>query len=189
MHAPRCGVILLALALGACAGGQGSRRVWSDDEPAVVSEPAAPVPSSPAQPVPPPGDAPAVDAMPAYPRSAEEISGAAVTALMRQARAALGTGRPDQAAAALERALRIEPRNYFVWSMLGQAYLAQNNFGQASNIAGKSNALARGNVYVELENWRTIAAARRGLGDAAGAEAASRQVRELEQWLYARSPR
>src|SRR3546814_20444286 len=68
-------------------------------------------------------------------------------------------GQPDQAAGTLERALRIEPRNYFVWSALAQAYLAQKNYAQAESMAQKSNALARGNVYVALENWKTISAA------------------------------
>ena len=53
-----------------------------------------------------------------------------------------------------------EPEQHaFVWSLLGEAYLAQDNFAQADSVAAKSNALARGNAYAELNNWRTIAAA------------------------------
>lgn len=180
-----CGLICLVAALGACTTSRSTHRVWPPDEPAVVGAPVAPPPGSAPEPLFP--DAGAADALPQYPRSAEEISGAAVTSLMRQARSALSTGQPDQAAAALERALRIEPRNYFVWSMLGQSYLAQNNYAQADSVARKSNALARGNVYAEVMNWRTIAAARAGLGDGMGAQAANARVLELEQWLYARS--
>ncbi|MFP5304266.1 MAG: tetratricopeptide repeat protein [Gammaproteobacteria bacterium] len=176
---------LLAAAVGGCATSQGTRRVWPPDEQGVVGRPAPPVSEPVPQPVL-PGLA-GEDARPEYPRTPDEVSSAAVTALMRQARAALDSGKPDQASAALERALRIEPRNYFVWSMLGQVYLAQNNYSQAASVADKSNALARGNVYVELENWRTIAAARRATGDAAGAEMAQARVADLERWLYARS--
>lgn len=178
-------VALLALALVACSTSQGTRQSWPQDEPGIVVAPAPPPPQAEPQPALPEGGA---QGLPQYPRSAEDISGAAVTALMRQARTALDGGRPDQAAAALERAVRIEPRNYFVWSLLAQTYLAQNNAAQAASIAAKSNALARGNVYVERVNWRTIATARQALGDAAGAQAASLRADELERWLYAQSP-
>lgn len=178
-------VLLLAAAAGGCASSQGTHRVWPKDEQGVIGRPAPPVSPPVPQPVL-PGVA-GEEALPEYPRTADEVSSAAVTALMRQARAALDSGKPDQAAATLERALRIEPRNYFVWSMLGQVYLAQSNYSQAASVADKSNALARGNVYVELENWRTIAAARRASGDAAGAEMAQARVADLERWLYAPS--
>ena len=90
-------------------------------------------------------------------------------------------GEPDRAAASLERALRIEPRNYFVWSMLSQIYLDQRQYEQAEAVAGKSNSLARGNFYIELENWKTIAKARDALGDAVGALQAQSKVDELQR--------
>lgn len=189
LRCPMPAVLVLgsALALSACGTTQGQRKVWPYDEPPVVGEPVQPPAAGAPQPV--PSDRGQAGAqVPDYPRSAEEVSGAAVTALMRQARTALDAGRPDQSAAALERALRIEPRNSFVWSMLGQAYLAQHNYAQAESVARKSNALARGNVYVELENWRTIAVARRAQEDLPGADAAAARVVELEQWLYAHPP-
>ena len=171
---------MAAAGLSACAGSQGTHRVWTPDEPAIVGQPVAtPPPSAPVRPLPPPG----ISDAPGQPQRAEDLSGAAVTALMRQARAALDAGEPQQAASVLERALRIEQRNYFVWSMLGQAYLAQADFARADSVAAKSNALARGNAYAELSNWQTIAAAREGLGDAAGAAAARQRVGELEAWL------
>ncbi len=172
---------MATLLLAGCAGSQGTHRIWTESEPAVVGSPAPSTPQATPAPViaqPPPEVR--------RPQTAEEISGAAVTALMRQARASLDAGRPEQAAASLERALRIESRNYFVWSMLGQAYLAQRNYGQADSVAAKSNSLARGNAYAELENWRTIAAARDAMGDAEGAQLARQRVTELERWVYAR---
>lgn len=176
--------------LSGCVAPSGKRRVWPETEPTVPVRPTQTPTARPLErgpiieqaPQPTPRPAPAV------PRSAEEISGAAVTSLMRQARGSLSAGQPAQAASALERALRIEPRNYFVWSMLAKTYLAQNNYTQADSVAGKSNALARGNVYVELENWRTIAAARHALGDVAGAEDARARAEDLERSLAESAP-
>ena len=75
-----------------------------------------------------------------------------------------------------------------MWSALGQSYLAQKNYSQAESVAQKSNVLARGNVWVELENWRTIAAARAASGNAIGALQAQARVDELTQWLGAAAP-
>jgi tetratricopeptide (TPR) repeat protein len=171
-------ILLPVLLLSACAGSQGTHRIWTEDRPGVVGAPVESAPRPEAEPLPQSREI-------VQPPTAADISGAAVTSLMRQARVALDGGRPEQAAAALERALRIEPRNYFVWAMLGQTYLAQQNYEQADSVAAKSNALARGNGYAELQNWRTIAEARSAMGDAAGAGAAAQRVRELEQRLAA----
>nr|WP_240954221.1 tetratricopeptide repeat protein [Solimonas marina] len=107
---------------------------------------------------------------------------------MKKANEYRAAGQPDQAAGVLERALRIEPRNYFVWSALGQAYLAQKNYAQAESVAQKSTALARGNYYVALENWKTIQAARMARGDAAGAALAGAQVASLQAQISGGTP-
>ncbi len=120
---------------------------------------------------------------PSFPKSAEEISGQAVVSLMRQSNEARSEGKWDLAASLLERAQRIEPRNYFVWSALAKVYLGQDQLDQAISVAGKSNSLARGNVYVELENWKTIAQARRANGDSIGALQAEARVDEIERLL------
>ncbi len=182
------------MCLAACAASEGQHRVWGDDDSGVLVLPPGSTPppkTSGRDQSAEPGAVPPVEAgaiLPAYPR-AEDISGAAVTSLMRQARAALDAGQPAQAAAPLERALRIEPRNYFVWSLLAKSYLAQKNYSQADNIAGKSNALARGNIYVEIENWTTISAARAAMGDAAGADVAQQRLAALQQRLNGAPPR
>lgn len=119
------------------------------------------------------------------PKTAEQISGGAVTSLMKQAREYRNAGQPAKAAGVLERALRIEPRNYFAWSALGQAYLEQKNYTQAESMALRSNALARGNAYAEVENWKTIAAARQARGDTAGAAQAQTQIEMLQARLSA----
>ncbi|MDM4770076.1 tetratricopeptide repeat protein [Solimonas sp. SE-A11] len=143
--------------------------------------PAAPemVPQEPIVVTPPP---------PSAPRSAEAVSGQAVTSLVRQARSQRAAGQPQQAQASLERALRIEPRNYFVWSAMAQAYLDQKNYDQAESVAQKSNSLARGNVYAELENWKTIRAARAARGDASGAQAAQDRVAALQAAVAGAAP-
>ena len=120
---------------------------------------------------------------PSYPRKAAEISGQAVVTLMRQASEASAAGQYELAASHLERAQRIEPRNYFVWSALAKVYLNQDEFDQAISVAGKSNSLARGNVYVELENWKIIAAAREARGDSIGALQAQARADEIERLL------
>jgi tetratricopeptide (TPR) repeat protein len=121
--------------------------------------------------------------LPSFPKTAEEISGQAVVSLMKQARQERSQNLFDRAAEDLERAIRIEPRNYFVWSMLAQVYLDQQNYDQAVNVAGKSNSLARGNVYVELENWKTISAARTAQGDSIGALQAQSKVDEIQRQI------
>ncbi|WP_169577538.1 tetratricopeptide repeat protein [Sinimarinibacterium sp. CAU 1509] len=172
-------IVAATMALAACATTRGDKQIWPYPEPPIVSYPA------PASEAPSNSNVGVGAPVVTPPQTAEAVSGEAVTALMRQARAALDAGHPDQAASSLERAIRIEPRNAFVWSLLGKTYLAQDNFVQAENVCSKSNALARGNPYVQLDNWRTIRAARAARGDGAGAAEAARQVDALEQSLSA----
>jgi len=178
-------IVSLALVLAACQTTRGTHKVYPPDSgPQGQPLPTTPAPTQPVEPVAPPPE-PAPKPLPDYPKTAEQISGSAVTALMKQARTAMKSGQPDRAAGSLERALRIEPRNYFVWSALGQAYLGQKNYLQAESVAQKSNALARGNIYVNIENWKTIAAARQARGDEAGAAEATAQLEALQAQLSA----
>lgn len=118
-----------------------------------------------------------------FAKSAEEVSGAAVINLLNQARGDMAAGRTDKAVASLETALQIEKRNPFVWQQLAVANLYRNQLEDAEIVAQRSNSFARGNPYVEIQNWRTIAAARRGRGDKAGAEQAQEKVRELQDQI------
>ncbi len=179
-------VSVLALLLAACQTTSGTHKIYPgsggpDGKPLSVPPPVQGQPYRPQEVLPPPATAPSP------PKTAEQISGAAVTSLMKSARQYRQASKPEQAAGALERALRIEPRNYFVWSALGQAYLAQKNYAQAESMAQKSTALARGNAYVAVENWKTIAAARQARGDAAGAAEAAAQLAALQAQLGAAS--
>lgn len=121
--------------------------------------------------------------LPNYPKTADAISGPAVLSLMRSAQSARAAGQYGQAAGSLERALRIEPRNYFVWSTLADTYLRQKNYDQAISVAQKSNSLGRGNVYVEQENWRVIRDARTAAGNPSGAADAQARMDAIAQLL------
>jgi len=118
--------------------------------PAPVSEPASvPVPAPPAV-----------------------IENPAVASLMVGARADTAAGRLTNAAASLERALRLEPRNPRLWQELARVRLLQGDYAQAESVAARSNSWAGGDSRLRAENWRLIAQAREARGDAAGARAA-----------------
>ena len=84
-----------------------------------------------------------------------------------------------EAGAALERALRVEPRNAGIWHDLAQIRLHQGQYQQAESLAGKSNNLASGNRTLQSRNWKVIASARKASGNAAGAEEAEAQAAQL----------
>jgi predicted Zn-dependent protease len=97
---------------------------------------------------------------------------AAIASLVTSARSDAAAGRLTNAAASLERALRIEPRNPRLWQELAQVRLRQGDYMQAENTAARSNSWAGGDSRMRAENWRLIAQAREARGDAAGARAA-----------------
>jgi len=112
---------------------------------------------------PPPGTAPA-------PAPATETI--AIASLLDGARADTAAGRLANAAATLERALRIEPRNPRLWQELARVRLKQGDYAQAESTAARSNSWAVGDSGLRAENWRLIAHAREARGDAEGARAA-----------------
>jgi predicted Zn-dependent protease len=106
------------------------------------------------------------------PAPAPYIENAAVASLVAGARADTAAGRLVHAAASLERALRIEPRNPRLWQELARVRLKQGDYAQAESVAARSNSWAGGDGRLRAENWRLIAQAREARGDAAGARAA-----------------
>ena len=70
----------------------------------------------------------------------------ASSALVTQARTSLAAGDTRQAAATLERALRIEPDNPYLWIELGTVRLAEGNRQQARALALKAQRLAGNNA-------------------------------------------
>lgn len=98
---------------------------------------------------------------------------------METARADVAAGRLANAAAALERALRIEPRNPRLWQELARVRLKQGQYPQAESIAARSNSWAGSDNALRGENWRLIAQARDARGDAEGARQASEQAERM----------
>ena len=117
----------------------------------------------------------------APPQRAEAVSSPAVMSLMGRADTLAGSGHMDDAAATLERALDLEPRNAFIYQRLAAVRLAQGQADQAEQLAQKSNSVAGDNPFVEANNWKLIAEARKTAGDAKGASAASSKAVNYER--------
>jgi tetratricopeptide (TPR) repeat protein len=97
----------------------------------------------------------------------------AVQSLVDSARAASAEGRFDDAAADLERALRLQPENAVLWRELALVRRDQGQWDQAVSLALRSNSFA--DEDLQRDNWGFRAECRRALGAAAGAlEAAGR---------------
>jgi cytochrome c-type biogenesis protein CcmH/NrfG len=122
---------------------------------------------------------PAAPGSPPAPEPAARTESVAIASLMDGARADAEAGRLSQAAASLERALRIEPRNPRVWQELARVRLAQGDYMQVEGLAARSNTWAQDDPALRAENWRLIARAREARGDQQGAlvarETAGRQ--------------
>jgi Tfp pilus assembly protein PilF len=83
---------------------------------------------------------------------------------MQSARADTSAGRLSNAAASLERALRIEPRNPRLWHELARVRLKQGQYAQAESMAARSNAWAGSDSTLREENQRLIEQAREAAG-------------------------
>jgi predicted Zn-dependent protease len=116
-----------------------------------------------------PGPAPEPAPLPAPAARTENL---AIAGLLDGARADAAAGRVANAAASLERALRIEPRNPRLWQELARVRLKQGDYAQAESTAARSNSWAGGDNALRAENWRLIAQSRDARGDAEGARAA-----------------
>src|SRR5580700_5911507 len=90
--------------------------------------------------------------------------GPAASALVTQAHTQAGGGDYGQAAATLERALRIEPDDPLLWIELGRVRLGENNAAQADAMGRKALALATGDAGAQAAAWRLIADSLRALG-------------------------
>jgi len=84
----------------------------------------------------------------------------AVAGLMQSARNDAAAGRLVQAAASLERALRIEPRNPRLWHELARVRLRQGDGAQAANLAARSNSFAGSDAQLRAANQGIIEQAR-----------------------------
>jgi predicted Zn-dependent protease len=114
--------------------------------------------------------------VPTTPPKTENI---AIAGLIQSAHADSEAGKLGSAAATLERALRLEPRNPRLWQELARVRLKQGEYGQAESVAQRSNAWAGGDNALRAENWRLIAQAREARGDSQGARAAQDTAERL----------
>jgi len=178
-------VILVAvLVLAGCAATQ--RTSFPPPDTGPPQPPTQPPPEQQPQPGEQPGDQPDDSTEPSEPppsvrqppeemppRSAAEASSPAVMSLLGRSETLARSGRMGMAAATLERALDLEPRNAFVYQRLASVRLAQGQASQAEAMARKSNSVAGNNPFVRADNWGLIAEARRTAGDNGGAEEAT----------------
>ena len=108
--------------------------------------------------------APVSDSAPATPAPPARTESVAVAGLMDSARADLAVGRLANAAASLERALRIEPRNPRLWHELARVRMSQGDYAQAESLAARSNTWVGNDSELRAANVRLIAQARTAQG-------------------------
>ncbi len=83
----------------------------------------------------------------------------AVVALLDNARKYASAKDYDKAAAALERAIRIEPKNAGIWRDLALMRLYQGQYKHAEELANKAKSLAGSDEFVRSRSQEVIAAA------------------------------
>ena len=96
-------------------------------------------------PVLPQGGEPQTESAPESPGEVGEVPSGAASAgatLVAEGRAELAAGETGKAAASIERALRIEPRNSRWWTELGNVRLAEGDLQQALALGRKALRLA-----------------------------------------------
>ena len=104
---------------------------------------------------------------------------AAVTSLVSSADNSIKHGDYRAASAAIERALRLDPKNADLWHRLAQVRLRQSEYAQVESLSLKSNALSNGNKPLMARNWSLIGKARRLRGDGVGADEAEVRAYQL----------
>ena len=110
----------------------------------------------------------------------EQSNRKAVVSLMDQARTEASAGRLGNAAASMERAIRLEPKNARLWQELARLRLNQRDYVQAEHVAMKANTLTRGDYAIRAENWNIIAQSREARGDMTGARSARELAKRVE---------
>jgi len=95
---------------------------------------------------------------------ATQDAGRAVSTLLAKVEVQEGQAHWERAAALLERALRIEPRNAQLWHRLAKVRLQQGRYAMAESLAQKSNALAKDDEALKRRNAELIEIARRAVG-------------------------
>ena len=183
----RNGLFVVAAALlllGGCAGVKAPPTAPATTAPGTVPAPGPGGVAAPeVQPQPAAGESAPLEPVPTSAMSGNR----AVVALLDRAQGDSKAGQHEAAGALLERGLRIEPRNPWLWHRLAQARLAQGQYAQAITLARKSNSFAGKQRRVQADNWQLIGNARVAQGDTAGAEQAFKQSADLVQQEKAES--
>jgi hypothetical protein len=167
----RISVLLLLSLLSACANYSGPSRPGapvSTSEPASVRDAAEPVApaqeaarSFPVQ-VPPqrvdipaqPETAPPPEPVPETPRERAAPAGTPASTLLASVDQAIADGDLERAAAVSERALRISPRDAYLWYRLASIRYQQQRYGEAEGFARRALSFAGndGDLSREINN-------------------------------------
>ena len=107
---------------------------------------------------------------------APQAGNSAVVALLESAREAEEARQYGRAAAALERALKVDARDPRLWHRLAAVRFRQGRHAEAEALALRSLSLRRAGRDLDTRNWRIIATARRAQGDEEGAREALRRA-------------
>ena len=102
---------------------------------------------------------------PPPPPPAIEPPAAITEALVDEARILDSVGSPNEAAAAIEQAIRIEPRRGELWLELAEIWLRDGRPAMAEQNARKALLFLRAGSPEEREAWLLIADAREAQGD------------------------
>lgn len=147
-------LLVASLLLGACTSASKDRG-WGDEVDTRVRQPAQ-------------QDSAGIQVFP--------LENPAVTQLMADAGSAESSGDYDQAAALLERALRIQPQNPEILQSMAEVQLGVRDYQQALNFAVRSYDLGPRVGEICSRNWRTISVAREYLGDHGGSIEAEKKA-------------
>jgi len=148
---------------------------------AATYHPPRPIPPKTSLPYPLPPASSLPQSVPSVPEQKQipEPSSRAVSDLIAKADHLEQSGELETAAASLERAVRIAPKDPIPWQRLAQIRLQQKDAVQAEVLAAKSNSLAGRSKLIMYRNWQIIKEARNLAGDVKGALRAEDKMKEL----------
>lgn len=99
-------------------------------------------------------------------------SNQAVISLIDMAMQHRDRGDYASAGSSLERALRIEPNNGYLWKALAELNYAEGNYREAESLALRGNSYANSDEHLRKQLWSLVGDARREQGNHASAQEA-----------------
>jgi hypothetical protein len=161
-RAPLLAVLLAAIVAAGCVPPDMGQPQPSTRAPVPSTAPPAPPPAvAVIRPVPDVAEAPPAPAEPLPPPRAAPPVSSASQALLTQSRGHQAAGRYEEAAASIERALRIEPRQPVLWLELGNIRLKEGDFAQAESMGRKALSLSTGDTALTARAEQLIATAKK----------------------------